>query len=457
MDDLYNNLKIYEAKVMRSSSTTQNTQNIAFVSFNNTNSTSKAVNTAYGVSAARSKTNASNLPNVNSLSDVMIYSFFASQSNSPQLDNEDLKQIDLDDLEEMDLKWQMAIRGHFARKCRASKHQDNKNREAPRRTMPTIDGPTNFALMAYTSSSSSSSSNSDTEVSTCSKCCLKSYETLKEHYDNLTKDFNKSQFNLGNYMPPKPDLVFVDEHVVSESVTSLPDIAKNKVKTSETKFKNHVKSPRKYVKQEESNRQTKYPRKTSQSPRVLTNFGLKTLNIARHPSLRVAVSVNTARPINIACPRSTVNGKKPSSNVFHKSHSLVRRTFNQRTTPQNSYLKETINTARVNNVTTAGTKAVVSVVQGNRENAVKSSACWIWRPIGNVIDHISKDSGSYMLKRFNYGNPQYTLQDQGIFDSGCSRHMTGNMSYLSEYEEIDYGYVTFGGLCFLGFGLTFAS
>nr|GEY91309.1 ribonuclease H-like domain-containing protein [Tanacetum cinerariifolium] len=39
-----------------------------------------------------------------SLNDVVIYSFFASQSNSPQLDNEDLKQIDLDDLEEMDLK-----------------------------------------------------------------------------------------------------------------------------------------------------------------------------------------------------------------------------------------------------------------------------------------------------------------------------------------------------------------
>ncbi|GKD24612.1 hypothetical protein Tco_1230826, partial [Tanacetum coccineum] len=44
------------------------------------------------------------------------------------------------------------------------------------------------------------SSNSDTEVSTCSKACLKSYETLKEHYDNLTKDFNKSQLNVGAYI-----------------------------------------------------------------------------------------------------------------------------------------------------------------------------------------------------------------------------------------------------------------
>nr|GEY27446.1 hypothetical protein [Tanacetum cinerariifolium] len=280
------------------------------------------------------------------LSDAVIYSFFASQSNSPQLDNEDLKQIDPDDLEEMDLKW-------------ASKHQDNKNREAPRRNMP-VEDTTSNALVS-----------------------------------------------LWNFMPPKLDLVFSNEHVVSESVTSLSDITKSEVKTSETQLKNvsatiikdwvsnsedeneieteskqikpsfakvkfvkptkHVKSPRKSVKKEENNRQTKYPRKNSQS-------------------LRVA-----------------------------------------------------------------------SAVQGNGENVVKSSACWIWRPTGNVIDPISKDSGSYMLKRFNYVDLQGRLKsDQRIFDSGCSRHMTGNMSYLSEYEEIDDGYVAFGGLCFLGFGLTFA-
>ncbi|GJR73856.1 hypothetical protein Tco_0086221 [Tanacetum coccineum] len=61
------------------------------------------------------------------------------------------------------------------------------------------EGPTNFALMVYTSSGSLSSSSSDSEVSTCYKACLKSYETLKEHYDNLTKDFNKSQLNIGAY------------------------------------------------------------------------------------------------------------------------------------------------------------------------------------------------------------------------------------------------------------------
>nr|GFD51936.1 hypothetical protein [Tanacetum cinerariifolium] len=64
---------------------------------------------AASVSAACAKLLAYSLPNVDSLSNAVIYSFFASQSTSSQFDNEDLKQIDVDDLEEMDLRWQMAM------------------------------------------------------------------------------------------------------------------------------------------------------------------------------------------------------------------------------------------------------------------------------------------------------------------------------------------------------------
>ncbi|GJS87252.1 hypothetical protein Tco_0769888 [Tanacetum coccineum] len=70
-------LEIYEAEVMGSSSTSQNTQNVAFVSSNSTGSTNEVVKTAHGVSTANSKANASTLPNVESLSDGVIYSFFA--------------------------------------------------------------------------------------------------------------------------------------------------------------------------------------------------------------------------------------------------------------------------------------------------------------------------------------------------------------------------------------------
>nr|GEY09084.1 ribonuclease H-like domain-containing protein [Tanacetum cinerariifolium] len=107
LDDWFNSLKIYEAKVKSSSFARTSTQNIAFVSSENTDSTNESVSAIASVTAASTKVPMFALPNVDTLSNVFIYSFFASQSNSPQLGNDDLKQIDADDFEEMDLKWKM--------------------------------------------------------------------------------------------------------------------------------------------------------------------------------------------------------------------------------------------------------------------------------------------------------------------------------------------------------------
>nr|GEZ89311.1 hypothetical protein [Tanacetum cinerariifolium] len=200
-------------------------------------STNESLNAVSRIFAASSKALDSTLLNADSLSDVVIYSFFASQSNSPQLDNKDLKQIDVDDLEEMDLKWKMAMlkirarrflqrtgrnlgangipaigydmskvecynchrRGHFARECRSPR--DNKNKDTPRRNVPmeAEEESTNYALMAYASSGSSSSPGSDNEVAPCSKACSKAYANLQSHYDKLTVDFRKSQFDVLSY------------------------------------------------------------------------------------------------------------------------------------------------------------------------------------------------------------------------------------------------------------------
>nr|GEY41700.1 hypothetical protein [Tanacetum cinerariifolium] len=109
LDDLFNSLKIYGAKVKSSFSASTSTQNIAFVSSLTTDSIDDPVSAVASVSATSAKIPASTLLNVDTLSNAIIYSFFTSHSNSPQLDNDDLKQIDADDLEEMDLKRQMAM------------------------------------------------------------------------------------------------------------------------------------------------------------------------------------------------------------------------------------------------------------------------------------------------------------------------------------------------------------
>ncbi|GKE00087.1 hypothetical protein Tco_1388070, partial [Tanacetum coccineum] len=95
------------------------------------------------------------------------------------------------------------------------------------------------------------------------------------------------------------------------------------------------------------------------------------------------------------------------------------------------YRPKAVNTARPNS-------AVVNVVRANQVNAVKALACWVWRPT-------KLNSASITLKKHNYvdGHPQQ--EDQGYVNSGCSRHMIGKMSYLSDFKEFDGGYVTFRG------------
>ncbi|GKA62987.1 hypothetical protein Tco_0762506 [Tanacetum coccineum] len=138
MDDLYNNLKVYEAEIKVQSSSSSNSQNVAFISLKNTSSTNKAVNTAHEVSTASSQGQASS-------------STYATDF----------------------------MRGHFAREFRAPRNQGNRNGDASRRivlvetltnalvvqdgiggydwSFQAVEGITNFALMAYTSKGSSSS------------------------------------------------------------------------------------------------------------------------------------------------------------------------------------------------------------------------------------------------------------------------------------------------------------
>ncbi|GKF09871.1 hypothetical protein Tco_0044095, partial [Tanacetum coccineum] len=101
---------------------------------------------------------------------------------------------------------------------------------------------------------------------------------------------------------------------------------------------------------------------------VLMKSVIKILNNARQNFSKAAVSVNTARPINIAYPRPTVNSARSASNVFNRAHSHVRRPFNKPTTNKNRNLNEKLNTVK-GNVTTAGPKVVVSDKKGNEGNS----------------------------------------------------------------------------------------
>nr|GEY89765.1 hypothetical protein [Tanacetum cinerariifolium] len=63
------------------------------------------------------------------------------------------------------------------------------------------------------------------------------------------------------------------------------------------------------------------------------------------------------------------------------------------------------------------------------------------RPSAPIIEDWVSDSEEEDMSQ---GNPQQALKDKGVIDSGCSMHMTGNMFYLSDFEELNGGYVAFG-------------
>nr|GEU98687.1 ribonuclease H-like domain-containing protein [Tanacetum cinerariifolium] len=287
--------------------------------------------------------------------------------------------------------------------CRASRSQDTKHTKSTRRTMP-METPASAALVSCD------------ELRRKLELAQKQKDEIQlivENFENSFKCLSKLidfqivykcrtglVYNVvpppytGNFMPPKPDFSGLEEFV-NESIVTEPAVKKPVVETSEAKAS--VDKP-------------KFVRKNSCSP-LIKDW----ISDSEHKSE--------------SKPKIEKKNVKPS---FAKIEFVKS--------------KEQVKSPRKTAVKQARPKAVVNVVQGNVVNAVKASTCWVWKLKINVIDHVSKhNSASITLKFFNYGNPQIDLQDKVVIDSGCSRHMTGNISYLTNNEEIDGRYVAFRG------------
>ncbi|GJV97807.1 retrovirus-related pol polyprotein from transposon TNT 1-94 [Tanacetum coccineum] len=155
--------------------------------------------------------------------------------------------------------------------------------------------------------------------------------------------------------------------------------------------------------------------------------------------------VSTARPLvsKIAQSNSVIRPNHPRLDIVRPkaSNSPIKRSYFTQPVYRPKDLKPDVKTFGIKNMTTVGTRAVVS--KGKVENVLKKDK-WVWRPKMNYQDHVYKYNGSYMLKKIEYGNPEILLQDHAVVDSGCSSHMTGNKAYLSDYEDLNGGFVAFG-------------
>ncbi|GKA33088.1 putative ribonuclease H-like domain-containing protein [Tanacetum coccineum] len=183
---------------------------------------------------------------------------------------------------------------------------------------------------------------------------------------------------------------------------------------------------------------------------VLTKSGIVPISTARQSSTRAASRVSTAKHINNAALKLYVNVAKSKPNVFQKSHSLSRRPFNQQTTLKNRILNNKVNTTKVNSVNIAKGKRVTSAIGEQKDNVVKSSACWVWRPKRNVVNHISKNSGSYIYYQDYDGRfVAFAGSSKGGKITGKGKIRTGKLDFEDVYfvKELKFNLFSVSQMC----------
>ncbi|GJY48360.1 putative reverse transcriptase domain-containing protein [Tanacetum coccineum] len=229
----------------------------------------------------------------------------------------------------------------------------------------------------------------------------------------------------GNYLPLRADLSFagLDDSVyrsdISKSQANETVVKPIKAETNKKEWDSDSDEDEivlKSVNEKHTNEKAEQPRKYSQSPRNDRK------NWNERMTQKLGLGFGFTKKACFVC--GSLNHLIRDCN-YHENKMVKKYVLN------NVVKASDLRDARPVNVTTVGNKAVVSTIQGNKVNVVKASTGWTWRPKPNVIDH---------------GNPEAELKDTGIIDSGCSMHMTGNKSFLSDYKELDGGLVAFGNI-----------
>nr|GEX10733.1 hypothetical protein [Tanacetum cinerariifolium] len=578
LDDLFNSLKIYKVEVKSSSSARTSTQNISFVSSHTTDNANEPVSVVASVSAASVKIPISALPNVDTLSNAMTGRNL--RANGPTFMGFDMSKVEC---------YNCHRKGHFARECRSPKDTKRNVTAEPQRRNVLVETstsnalvsqcdavgsydwsflaeeePTNYALMAFTSSSSSSSEN---EVPSCSKACTKAYATLQSHYDKLKTDLRKSQFDVisyktrleyvearllvyqqnetvfkedikllklkvqlrdnalvvlrqkfkkaeqkrddlklklekfqtssknmfssetdeslpaspkydryhsrdgyqavppphtGTFMPPKPDLVFYDAPNDNETVHIAFNVELSPTKSDKDLSLTHRPSVpiiKDWVSDSEDDSEAEIPHNAP-------SFVQPTAQVKPPmPSVKPVENYIPAANFKTDIPKLKSHRNSRNRKVCFVCKSLTHlikdydyyekkmaqtpvRNYAQRENHQQQARMTLPNPQRHVVPTAVLTKSTLIPITAARPVTAAVPKPLVTRPrpakllSPSLIHH---KEGTLTGVQGNWGKPQHALKEKGVTDSGCSRHITGNMSYLSDFEEINGGYVAFGG------------
>nr|GEU93756.1 putative ribonuclease H-like domain-containing protein [Tanacetum cinerariifolium] len=435
LDDLFKSLKIYEAEVKSSSSARTFTPNISFVSSQNTDSTNKSVSAVTSVTAASAKVPVSALPNVDTVEDMKEYwsqwnyfnerlkggmyqwrllrlmhwfynmmvweamtGAFKQKKNQPTMHSWHSPPQVLPHLIIRD-KALVALRKKFKK---AKQERDELRLKLEKFQTSSK----NLSQLLASQTNDKTGLGYDTQVFTSSM--FDCDEMLSSEFDvSLPASPIYDRYHsgegyhvvpppyTGTFMPPKPDLVFHFTPNVTETVHAAFNIELSPTKPEKDLSQSNRSSAPiiEYWVSDSEDESEAEPTLTVPSfvqPIEHVKTPRSSIKTVEHPIL--AETHRKASP-KTRDHRSSRNRKTTTSkNVVTKSHSPPIRTNNRRPYPKPSTFPQEVTTGKA-----------------------------------------------------SQGNPQHALQDKGVINSGCSRYMIGNMSYLSDFESINGGYVAFGG------------
>ncbi|GJW67886.1 putative ribonuclease H-like domain-containing protein [Tanacetum coccineum] len=476
IDDLYNNFKIVEQMVKKYVGTSSGAQNLAFITSLSTSSTNDADTASPQVSTASPNIIAASL--------------------------KDLEQIHEDDLEVMDLKWQLSLLsvecyncrklGHFARECRAPRskegqfrNQDNtrkqgNNKDTSLKEMFAIDGvgfnwsdmaeeqvQTNIALMEFSDSENEVLFSEEVAVLKREVAC-KDYEinVLKsefekvnqekdgidfkiEKFDKASKDLDqllgsqitdKSKKGLGySAVPPPHPLIYNRPKKLDLSYFGLDELKEPEFKgygPENSVQESNVVCDKKLGNSKENYVESLVEEQVSQDK---SSFVESLLNVDKETVFLVNKKINCdnhqRRDIVSRNNYNRVDAKTTHLSV-HKNMSPKAVLLKTGLTPLN--IVRLVNTVHPKTAVHSAKSKIHFFIQA------KSTAkrhFYKQTTLARRFVHTAKTH--YYNGRPRAGKPQH--DDKGFVDSGCSRHMTRNIAYLSDFKELNGGYVAFGG------------
>ncbi|GJX94605.1 putative ribonuclease H-like domain-containing protein [Tanacetum coccineum] len=468
-DDLYNNLRVFENDVKGSTASSSNLQNIAFVS-ENTNSTNE-VSTAYGVS------NTSGHCSKHEQTSTSSYSLLASQSSCPQLDHEDLDQVDEYDLEEMDLKWQVAMISmrikKFQKKTGRKLQFDAKEPVEQRK----IGG----GMVEYWNREGSRTGNRD-ESRTGKKEETKALVTVDGESSKLqnkayTQGLKKVEAQLVAHQQgqlwDKFGLGYGD-YRYSGNLSYENEVFQSVFRCNESDFENlplHKRIAKTGEMQAvpppmtgnylpsgpdieiDDSQYTYGPEKTQPSePESQTTEHTCDSNISTEPSELVSEPVVNKSNVEVQ-PKVWSDAPIIEEYESDSDDECVTVKIEGLDTP--SFANKQVKTPRENVKNQSTNSQKPKVNHKELGHGITQRGCFVCGSISHLIrdcDYHVKLAKQVELNKQNISkgngtgdNPHRNLQNKGIIDSGCSRHMTGNKAYLADYQDINGGPVAFGG------------